>query len=165
MLRRLLEAARWAPSSGNEHPWRFIVGAREDGEAFESLLSCLNLSNQIWAQHAPVLLLTVASMTFHHNGRPNRHAFHDLGLATANLFVQATAMGLSTHPMAGFDVERARATCAVPDGLEPVTMIAIGYLGAPELLDEKLKQRELTPRTRHPLKEFAFKGRFGDELG
>jgi nitroreductase len=160
---RLLEAARWAPSSGNEQPWRFVVGERDDPESFERLLSCLNASNALWAQHAQVLLLSVAN-TRHHNEKPNRHAFHDLGLATANLLLQATALGLFVHPMAGFDVERARQVCAVPEGFEPATMFAAGHLGAPEMLNERLMQRELAPRSRRPVEEFAFRGKFGESL-
>jgi nitroreductase len=160
---RLLEAARWAPSSGNEQPWRFVLGERHaDPESFERLLGCLNPANQLWARHTAALLLSIAKT--HHNERPNRHAFHDVGLATANLLVQATALGVSAHPMAGFDIERAREVCEVPEGFEPVTMIAIGYLGAPEMLDEKQQHRELAPRTRHPIREFAFKGKFGKTL-
>jgi nitroreductase len=92
ILGSLLEAARWAPSCANEQPWSFIVAARDDKPEFERLLSCLIEFNLDWARHAPVLLLSVARMIFQSTGKPNRHAFHDVGQAIASLTVQATAV-------------------------------------------------------------------------
>src|SRR5687767_11835502 len=83
VLELLLEAARWAPSSSNEQPWRFIVATRENADDYARLLSCLNDRNQIWAKLAPVLMLSVAKSTFIKSDRQNRHALHDVGLATA----------------------------------------------------------------------------------
>ncbi len=101
ILRSLLEAARWAPSSNNEQPWNFIVATKDDQAEFSRLLSCLVEGNSLWAQHAPVLMVSVARMSFEDDGKPNRHAFHDVGQAVANLIVQATTLGLMVHQMAG----------------------------------------------------------------
>lgn len=163
-LRSLFEAARWAASAGNEQPWHFIIAARDNSEEFLRILHCLNESNQVWAKSAAVLGIAVAKMTFGISNKPYRHAFHDLGQAWANLAIQATALGLHVHPMAGFNVEKARTELGVPEGYEPVTAFAIGYLGDPGLLPEEgnLRQRETTPRTRKSIREFVFSGRWGE---
>jgi len=165
LLGSLLEAARWAPSSGNEQPWRFVVARREDTEAFARLASCLVPGNQRWAPAAPVLVLTSACLQFERTGAPNRHALHDTGLALANLLLEATARGLAAHPMAGFDVEAARAAAGVPADFEPVAMVAIGYRGAAESLPEDLRAREVAPRRRRPLRDLAFAGTWNTPLG
>ena len=112
-LKTLFEAARWAASSSNEQPWRFLVGRRGD-ETYQKIFNALVPFNQTWAKSAPVLVLSVAKKTFTEKGTPNRHALHDTGAATANLFLQATAVGLHTHSMAGFDAEQLRASFAIP---------------------------------------------------
>ncbi|MCB9558143.1 MAG: nitroreductase family protein [Deltaproteobacteria bacterium] len=157
-LYSLLEAARWAPSCFNEQPWRFVVASRQDEAAFGKLLSCLNESNRRWAQRAGVLVLATASKSFARNGKPNRHALHDLGLAVAQLSIQATALGLRVHQMAGFSIERVRELYGIPDAFDPVTVIAIGYPGVPDDLPEDLRDRETQQRERKPLAEIAFVG-------
>lgn len=159
-LLSMLEAARWAPSGGNAQPWFFILAAKEQEEEFAKLASCLFPGNGEWAAQAPVLMLTVAQMVTP-SGRKNGHAFHDVGLATQNLAIQATALGLHVHPMAGFSAETARTLYGIPDDYEPVTMLAVGYLGDPESLSEQRRQQELTPRVRKPLDEFVFTGTWG----
>jgi nitroreductase len=160
-LKSLFEAARWAPSSNNEQPWRFIVASKDQVSDWRRLLACLVESNRTWAHRAPVLMLSVASLNFEDDGNPNRHALHDTGMAVENLVLQATALGLMAHQMAGFDVEKARADLKIPDGYEPVAMIAVGYPGDPNLLTDRLKQRELAPRERNPLSTFVFSGEWG----
>jgi len=160
-LRSLLEAARWAPSSYNEQPWSFIVATKEDEAEYARLLSCLVEGNIQWAQHAPVLMVSVAKLHFDENGERNRHALHDVGQAVANLIVQATALGLVVHQMAGILPEKVRALYGVPEQYEPVAGIALGYPGDPQSLPEGLRQRELAPRVRKPLTEFVFSGRWG----
>ncbi|MBF2003151.1 MAG: nitroreductase family protein [Synechococcales cyanobacterium M58_A2018_015] len=157
-LRQVLEAARWAASSYNEQPWSFIVATQEDPREFARLLDCLVEANQEWAKNAPVLMLSVAALHFQRNGNDNRHAFHDVGAAAAHLAIQATALGLFVHQMAGFDAAKARQTYQIPAGYEPVAAIALGYLGDPQQLSERLQQRELAPRTRKPLESFVFTG-------
>lgn len=154
----LLEAARWAPSSYNEQPWSFIVATKENQAEYDRLFSCLVEGNQAWAQNAPVLILSVAKLFFERSGDQNRHAFHDVGLATENLVIQAIALELFVHQMAGFHVDKARELFNIPEGYEPLTALAVGYLGDPQTLPEKLQARELAPRTRKPLTEFVFTG-------
>ena len=160
-LGSLFEAARWAPSSFNEQPWCFAVARREDGEGFARLASCLLEGNARWATKAPVLGLSIAALQFKRNGKPNRHAWHDVGLAVGGLLVQAQALGLGVHQMAGFDPARARAALAIPADHEPVAMMAIGYPGAAASLPEELAERERAPRSRKPLASFVFGARFG----
>ncbi len=159
ILLSLFEAARWAPSGGNGQPWHFIVG-RKGTPTHDKLVSVIKEGNLPWAAQAPVLMLTVAKMTTS-SGRPHRHAFHDVGLAVANLTFQALAHDLYVHQMGGFEPERAREVFAIPEDFEPVTAIALGYLGEPERLDEKNRERELTPRTRRPLTDFVFEEIWG----
>lgn len=157
----LFEAARWAASSYNEQPWHYLVATQDEPEEFAKLLSCLVEGNQAWAKAAPLLAISVASLQFRLNGKPNKAAIHDLGLAAANLTFEATARGLAVHQMIGIVPERVRGLYGIPEGYEAVTGIAIGYLGDPNRLPEKLKERDLSPRTRRPLKEFIFSGQWG----
>ncbi len=156
----LLEAARWAPSSSNEQPWRFIVFTIEDKEGLEEARSVLSESNA-YARKAPVLICGVAKKTYTHNEKDNRHHMHDLGAATAYMFLEAYNQGLAMHIMGGFDVERARQLFEIPQGFEPTTMIAIGYYGAPEMLPEKIREKELGPRSRKAIEEWTYLGRWG----
>jgi nitroreductase len=160
-LLSLFETARWASSSSNEQPWAFIVATNADPKNYEAMLGVLVDFNRGWARKAPVLILTLAHTQFDKDGCPNRHAFYDLGQAAANLSLQATAIGLATHPMAGFNVEAARQRFAVPEGWEPVSVIALGYPGDPGSLDDTLRQRELAQRQRKPLSSFVFSGTWG----
>ncbi len=157
-LRSVLEAARWAASSYNEQPWSFIIATKENPADFERLLGCLAEGNQEWAKNAPVLMISVAKLYFERNGVENRHAFHDVGAAAADLSLQATAQGLFIHQMAGFDVQLTRQTYNIPEGYEPVAAIALGYLGDAQTLSERLQQREIAPRQRKPLEDFVFSG-------
>lgn len=159
-LRSLFEAARWAPSSNNEQPWRFLVATKQNKADWDRLFTCLVEGNQKWAHQAPVLMLSVATLTFD-DGSANRHAFHDTGMAVENLIIQATAMGLFVHQMAGFRIDQARKECQIPDGCEPVAMIALGYPGDPATLADYLRERELRPRERNPIAEFVFSGTWG----
>ena len=161
VLRQLLEAARWAASCFNEQPWRFIVATRQDGDAFDAMLGCLAEANQSWARNAGALLITVARTTFSRNDKPNRHALHDVGLAVGALSMQAQALGVWLHQMAGFSADKARETYGIPEGYEPVTAIAIGYGGDPSTLPDGLRERELAPRTRHGQAELVFSGSWG----
>jgi nitroreductase len=153
-LRSLFEAARWAPSSNNGQPWRFLVAAKENKAEYDRLFNCLVESNQAWAYRAPVLLLSVAKLQFE-DGSANRHALHDTGMAAENLAIQATALGLVTHQMAGFRIDQARADCQIPEGYEPVAMMAVGYPGDPSLLSDRLRARETQPRARKPVTEIV----------
>ena len=160
-LQSLFEAARWAPSSNNEQPWHFIVGTKDDLSAHDRFFHCLKEGNRKWAFRAPVLMLSVARLNFEDEDTPNRHAWHDTGMAVFSLTLQATALGLIVHQMAGFDVEKARADLAIPPGFEPVAMIAVGYSGDPAELPAYLRERELKPRERKSVTEFVSAGMWG----
>ena len=142
----LLRAAQLAPSSYNLQPWRFAWALRGE-PAFERILGSLDDSNAVWARDAAALIAGL----FTRQGRgtrPNRWAEHDLGLATAQLALQAVSDGLAVHSMAGFDAARLRVALAVPPGLEPMTVTAAGW---------PLEQA-LAPQTRRSLEEIAFRG-------
>jgi nitroreductase len=155
-LRALFEAARWAASSYNEQPWRYIVATRDDPEELDRLLSCLVELNQGWARSAPVLALGVVGLNFERNGKPNPAAHHDLGLASGNLSVEATKRGISVHQMSGIVPERARELYDIPEGFEALTALAIGYPGEAGSAPKALWERDQAPRTRRPLSEFVF---------
>jgi nitroreductase len=160
-LRSLFEAARWAASSYNEQPWRYLVATKANADEFERLLSCLVEGNQVWAKAAPVLALGCTSLNFERNGKPNAAAVHDLGLASATLTFEATARGLFVHQMIGILPDKARELYHVPEGVQPLTGLAIGYAADPATLPENLRGRDLAPRPRKPLAEFVFGGDWG----
>ena len=160
----LFEAARWAPSSFNEQPWRYIVATKENPEEYGRLLSCLMDGNQKWAKNAPVLALGVTSLLFDRNSKTNGSAQHDLGLATAGLLFEATKRGLSVHQMAGILPDRAIEVYKIPEGFQVMTGIAIGYRGTADAGDEKLAERDRAPRTRRAIKEFVFSGSWGQSF-
>lgn len=157
-LRSLFEAARWAASSFNEQPWRYLVAERTDEAEFARLMSCLMEGNQEWARNASALVITVARQTFTRNDAPNAMARHDVGQASALLTVEATHRGLVVHQMGGIFPDRARELYGIPEGYEAVTALAIGYEGEPGMVSEELQARQSGPRTRRPHAEFVFSG-------
>lgn len=163
-LRQLFEAARWAASSSNVQPWRFLV-ARNGEASFSKLYGCLAGGNQAWTRDVPVLVLSVVDTMFPAKGdkpaRDNPTAKHDLGLAFANLTFQATALGLHVHAMAGFDQEKTKEVFELPDPYEPVSVAAIGYLAPSSTLSDGLREREEAPRSRKSLREIVFEGNWG----
>jgi nitroreductase len=162
-LWRLFEAARWAPSSRNEQPWRFVVTHREHSpEACQSLFSSLGSSNQSWAVTAPVLILTAVQLVVEQTGEANRLAYYDTGQAVAFLTLQAQSQGLAIRQMEGFSHAVAREVCQVPEGFEPAVVMAVGYPGPPDVLaSEKHRAAELTPRKRRKASDFVFDGAWG----
>lgn len=161
-LYSLFEAARWAASAGNQQPWYFLVGTKEDAENHARLVATLRERNILWAQYAPVLILVVAKLY----DRPGKEltSFYDVGMAVGNLVTQAVNLGLVTHQMAGFDAEKAREALNIPEGYQPLAMIALGYLGTPDGLPDDLRGRELAPRSRKPLEEFVFEGQWEQSI-
>jgi nitroreductase len=153
-LKRIFEAARWAASSFNEQPWRFFLGYRGD-PTYQKIFDSLMEFNQAWTKAAPVLILSVAKGTFSHNDSPNRFALHDTGAATANLALQATALGLHAHSMAGLDPKKARAAFDIPPDYEIGSVTAVGYLGDPSELPDQFREKELALRVRKPLPEIV----------
>ncbi len=161
ILRSLFEAARWAPSSNNEQPWAFLVATKDQPENFEKALGSLVEFNANWAKKAPVLVIAVAELAFAKNNAPNRNAFYDVGAASLQLSIEATARGLVVHQMAGFDPETAKEAFNIPQGWEPIAAMAIGYPGDESSLPEPLLSREKAPRTRKPIREFVMSGEWG----
>jgi nitroreductase len=157
-LEAIFEAARWAPSSYNEQPWRFAYAVDEaDRERFlEAILD----ANETWAKDAPVLALVLADTTFDHDGSENRHAWFDSGAAWMSLALQAHELGLATHAMGGIDPERAAEILDAPEDYEVVCAIAIGVPGDPERLPDELAEQERSPSDRKPLDEIVAEGGF-----
>ncbi|MEK6783803.1 MAG: nitroreductase family protein [Bacteroidota bacterium] len=159
-IESLFEAARWAPSSVNEQPWMYIYATKDQTELWQKLFDVLNENNKTWAQHAPLLILSLARKNFIRNDQPNGSAKYDLGGANAFLSLQATHLGLNVHQMGGFDRQRAMEVLNISDAYEFGAMMAIGYPGDPEILPEHLKQRELAPRLRFLQEEFVMNKTF-----
>jgi len=153
-LTKIFIAASWAASASNEQPWRFFVGKKGD-PTYTKIFDTLVEFNQSWAKSAPILVLSAAKKTFTKNAQPNHHALHDTGLASATLSLEATALGLHTHGMAGFDRDKARATFSIPDDFEIGAVWTVGYLGDPAALPEHLLKMETAPRERKPIAEFV----------
>ncbi|TGE25912.1 nitroreductase [Hymenobacter aquaticus] len=156
-LSQVFEAAAWAASAMNEQPWRYIYAHRADTADFQKLVDILMPGNQPWAKNAAVLILSLAK-TQYDNGTPNGAALHDLGLANGNLILEATALGLHGHFMGGFERDKAKEVFQLPDNLQPAVMIALGYQGEAELLEEPFLSREKAPRQRKSVAEIAFEG-------
>jgi nitroreductase len=154
-LMRLFEAARWAPSSGNGQPWRFLYALR-DSPAWETFFNLLTPGNKIWAYRAAVLVVVV-SRTTRENGKPIATHSFDSGSAWMSLAVQARTMNFVAHGMEGYDKQKAVQDLGIPAEHVPEAMIAIGYYGKTEDLPEEKRAGE-TPSQRKPLSEIVFEG-------
>ena len=165
-LWRLFEAARWAASSFNEQPWRFVVASRRrSASAHRALVESLTAKNQAWAGAAPVLALVAIRTTLERNEAPNSHAWYDTGQAVGFLTLQATSQGLSIRQMEGFDRERARAACQIPAPFDPAVILAIGYAGDPQSLTiDTHREAETKPRQRKPVGDFVYDGTWGQRI-
>lgn len=161
-LVRLFEAAQWSPSASNEQPWSFILGLKGD-ETYRKIYDTLVEFNQLWAKTAPVLILCCGRTTSVKNaGKSNPTFMYDLGQAVAHLSFQASDDGLFVHQMAGFNAVSAAELFSLPAENVPVTVIAVGYIGDPEVLHPNLKKMEYNPRERRDLSETVFSGSFGE---
>ena len=154
-LTKIFTAAAWAASSMNEQPWRFLVGRKGD-DTYAKILDSLVEANQGWARTAPVLILSAAKKTFTRNGSTNPYDLHDTGAASANLALEATALGLHMHGMGGLDKDKARDHFDIPRDFEVGAIWALGYLGDPDVLPDHYKAMEVAARARKPLDEFVF---------
>ena len=161
-LMRLFEAARWAPSSANTQPWRFIYAKREDKENFERLYNLLKGNNLRWNKNAAALALVITKKYDDEKERELSKAEFDAGCAFENLALQATAMKLVAHPMGGYDNERAVSDLNIPNNYKTIAMIGIGKPANPDVLDEDLRAREV-PSQRKPAEEIIMKGIFDSE--
>lgn len=153
----LLEAARWAPSSNNNQPWRFLY-ARRNTQHWDTFFNLLAETNQIWAKYAAVLLVVISKTTFD-SGKPSRTHSYDTGAAWGNLALQGSLAGLVVHGMQGFDYDKAKEVLRVPDDYSVEAMIAVGKPGNKEDLPAYLQEREV-PSARKRLNEIAMEGNY-----
>ncbi|MDY0405200.1 nitroreductase family protein [Virgibacillus sp. 179-BFC.A HS] len=160
VLRSLFEAARWAPSAANVQPWRFVFArTAEDRERFHAFI---DESNVVWCQKAPVLVAVISKTDEERfNGANPTHAF-DTGAAWGYLALEATRKGLIAHGMGGFDRQKAKEVLGIPENYFVNVIVAIGYQGEIELLDEAYRDRE-KPSDRKPQESFVFEGLFDEE--
>ena len=162
-LKCLFEAARWAASSYNAQPWYYIVATKDDPENFQKVLSTFVEFNQSWAKNASAVALSVAGHKMPHDASTNRHAFHDVGAASATLALEAASHGFQAHQMAGILPDKAREVFGIPADFEAVAGFAIGYPGDPLTLPEgRLRDNETGARSRKPLTDFVFTGKWGN---
>ena len=157
-LMRLFEAARWAPSSYNNQPWRFLY-ARRDTDPWAVFLDLLVEANRAWAKRAAALIVVVSKKTFDHNGKPSITHSYDTGAAWQNAALQGSLLGLVVHGMQGFNYDKARTVLNVPDEFQVEAMIAVGKPGMKEDLPPALQEREF-PSERKNVFEIAFEGGF-----
>jgi nitroreductase len=161
-IKAMVEAAGYAPSCNNEQPWIFVFATRQDINVFNDYLGFMVDSNKIWAKDAYAILISIARTKFSHNGKPNRYAFHDTGMAVTNLLLQALTMDVYVHQMGGYSVEKVKEYFKLDDSLEPVAMMAIGYMGDGSSLSPELLKRDEKRRPRKSINEFVFRNRLTD---
>ncbi len=159
-IERMIEAARWSPSCANRQPWRIVVVARED-PARPGVEESLDAGNA-WAKRAPVLLVTGARKADGASVETREYFHHDTGLATMSLLFRAADQGLMAHPMAGWKEEPLKKALSLPEDFLPIAVIAVGYAGRHEDLDEENRKKDERPRVRKDLGAIAFRGRWGE---
>jgi len=156
-LKAMFEAAGYAPSSRNEQPWIFVYTTQQEEKIFCDYIGFLNESNRIWAKEAYALVISMARTRFSESGKINRYAFHDTGMAVANLLLQALAMDVYVHQMGGFSVEAVKEYFRLDENIEPVAVMAIGYMGEGYSLPPELLKRDEKRRLRKSVNEYSFK--------
>jgi nitroreductase len=162
-LLSILEAARWAPLSRNEQPWRYIVFTDDNIEKLDKARSVLLEINN-YAKRAPILICAITKKTYSDNENYNRLHFHDLGAANENMFLESFNQGLIMHEMGGFDRDKAGKVFNIPDEYEIGIMIAIGYQDSHEILPERYREKANSPRERKPLSEITFIEELGNKI-
>lgn len=161
----LIEAARWAPSSMNAQPWRILIWDKfEDKISYDKAFSCVNEWNQKWAKNAPVLIGIFAADYFDGKDELNLWSKYDCGAAAMNILLQATSLGLATHPIGGFNADKLKQTFAIPSGFTPVSILVIGYQASEEQLEEPYKERELAARVRNDINKNFFLNNWGNPI-
>ena len=157
-LMSLFEAARWAPSSFNNQPWRFLY-AKRDTSNWNTFYDLLLEGNKVWAKNAAVLVVIISRKNFEYNEKPSITHQFDTGAAWENLALEASTRGIVAHGMQGFDYEKTRNNLKVPDDFDVMAMIAIGIRGPPENLPSNLQEKEF-PNDRKELDEIMMEGHF-----
>ena len=155
----LFEAARWAPSSYNNQPWRFIYAKRNTPQHWNKLFNLLVEPNKAWTKNAALLVVVISGKNFEYNEKYSITHQYDAGAAWENLALEASSRGLVAHGMQGFDYEKARISLEIPDNFDVMAMIAIGKKGQKENLPLQLQEKEY-PNDRKPLKEIIMEGTF-----
>lgn len=156
-LEKILEAGRWAPSANNAQPWRCLVGFNFDG-THAKILSALTDSNAVWASKAPVLISLLSYQNWPNKTTRNDWCEQDVGIFLGYLLLQATSLGIHSHPMAGFSKEKIRTLFDLPAEIQPMTCIAFGHYGDPEQLPPEKKISENAVRTRENIGSFLLNG-------
>jgi nitroreductase len=156
-LKAIFEAAGYAPSSNNEQPWMFLFITREDETVFNEYLDFLVDTNKIWASEAYALVISMARTKYAISGKQNRYAFHDTGMAVSHLLLQAAALDIYVHQMGGYSVEKVKTYFKLSDDIEPVAMMAVGYLGDGLSLSPELQARDEKRRPRKSVTDYVFK--------
>ena len=164
-LERIFEAARWSASCFNEQPWRFLIGIKDQDDAWEKIFGVLAEGNQVWCQSVPVLVMLITKKSFSHNNRPNKWANYDLGQTAAYISTQAMTEGLFVHQMAGFDLDLAQKSFSIPDDFEIKTIMTIGYYGDAVVLPENIQKSESGKRSRKPLDTIVFSSEWNKAAG
>ncbi|MBE0662158.1 MAG: nitroreductase family protein [Bacteroidales bacterium] len=163
-IKRLFEAARWAPSSSNDQEWRFIIGFKED-ETHKKIFDTLVEFNQLWAGEAYMLVLICGQTISKKTDKPSPVFSYDVGQAVALLSVQATHEELFVHQMGGFDKDKARKLLELPAEIEPLAVMAIGYPGDASKLHPNLQPGEKSERVRNNFDTFVFTKKYGEPSG
>jgi nitroreductase len=161
-LKSIMEAAGSAPSSMNEQPWLFILITREEPEIFNNVIDILADGNRIWAKNAYAFIISLARTKHTYKDKPNKYAFHDTGMAVSNMLMQALSMDIYFHQMGGFSSERAREYFRLDEGVEPVAVMALGYIGDGNGLPEEVLKRDSMRRPRKSISEYAFRNRLNN---
>jgi nitroreductase len=157
-LMRMFEASRWAMSSMNNQPWRFIYALRNTSH-WDKFFGLLTPNNQAWCMNAGALIVVVSKKTFDHSGKLSRTHSYDTGAAWYSLALQGTMMGLVVHGMQGFDYDKAASELGATDEYQVEAMAAVGRPGRREELSPSLQEREV-PSQRKKVEEIAFEGGF-----
>ncbi|MCU0363921.1 MAG: nitroreductase family protein [Bacteroidales bacterium] len=154
-IKAMFEAAGHAPSSRNEQPWLFVYTTREDEKVFEAYLDFLEESNRIWARNAYGLIVALARTTHAYNGKPNRFALYDTGMAVANLLLQAISFDIYIHQMGGYSPEKVSSYLGLGSDIVPVTVMAMGYLGDGSSLPAEVARKDEQRRPRKQVFEIV----------
>lgn len=161
-LKAMFEAAGSAPSCNNEQPWIFVYTTQADSKTFNEYIEFLTGSNQVWAKEAYALVISMARTRFGKSGKINRYAFHDTGMAVSNLLMQALSMDIYVHQMGGFSAEKVKEYFGLNESIEPVAVMAVGYVGDGYSLPDELLKRDEQRRSRKQVNEYAFKNKMSN---
>ncbi len=157
----VFETARWAPSCFNDQPWRFIVCDKTTNpEAWNKALDCINEWNQGWCKNAPVLAIVCHDTIFDNNGKSNKWGAYDTGAATISAVYKAMQLGIFSHQMGGFDLDKTIEVFEIPDRYKPISVLAMGYKDTATKLDEKYKQSEISESERKYPESMIFDGKW-----